>query len=88
MPPTNDPESGLLPTPTADDANNGTRESGTFRSLTRSVMFPTPTARDYRSPNKDDRFADQLPNVVNGRLNPEWVEWLQGFPVGWTDLKR
>jgi len=22
-----------------------------------------------------------------GSLNPEWVEWLMGYPVGWTDLK-
>jgi len=22
-----------------------------------------------------------------GKLNPEWVEWLMGFPTGWTDLK-
>ena len=21
------------------------------------------------------------------RLNPEWVEWLMGWPIGWTDLK-
>ena len=21
----------------------------------------------------------------NGLLNPEWVEWLMGFPIGWTD---
>lgn len=20
-----------------------------------------------------------------GWLNPEWVEWLMGFPIGWTD---
>jgi hypothetical protein len=20
-------------------------------------------------------------------LNPEWVEWLMGFPIGWTDLE-
>lgn len=30
-----------------------------------------------------------LPNVVekqgsNGQLNPTWVEWLMGFPLGWT----
>lgn len=39
---------------------------------------------------------DQLPNAVQmaegkairGTLNPEWVEWLMGFPIGWTDLKR
>jgi hypothetical protein len=22
-----------------------------------------------------------------GGLNPEWVEWLMGFPIGWSDLK-
>jgi hypothetical protein len=22
-----------------------------------------------------------------GRLNPQWVEWLMGYPVGWTDLE-
>jgi len=37
----------------------------------------------------------QLPNAVmmqegkqiSGSLNPEWVEWLMGYPEGWTDLK-
>ena len=23
----------------------------------------------------------------NGSLNPQWVEWLMGYPVGWTDLQ-
>jgi hypothetical protein len=23
---------------------------------------------------------------VSGKLNPTWVEWLMGFPLGWTDL--
>ncbi|MFP7276070.1 hypothetical protein SFC17_14190 [Bacillus paralicheniformis] len=22
-----------------------------------------------------------------GQLNPTWVEWLMGFPIGWTELK-
>jgi hypothetical protein len=22
-----------------------------------------------------------------GKLNPAWVEWLMGFPLGWTDLE-
>ena len=22
-----------------------------------------------------------------GKLNPRWVEWLMGFPPGWTDLE-
>jgi hypothetical protein len=23
---------------------------------------------------------------LNGALNPEWVEWLMGYPIGWTAL--
>jgi hypothetical protein len=26
------------------------------------------------------------PEELNGTLNPEWVEWLMGWPRGWTDL--
>jgi hypothetical protein len=26
------------------------------------------------------------PEELNGALNPTWVEWLMGFPLGWTDL--
>jgi len=22
-----------------------------------------------------------------GQLNPDWVEWLMGYPIGWTDLE-
>ena len=25
--------------------------------------------------------------TVSGQLNPTWVEWLMGFPLGWTDLE-
>jgi hypothetical protein len=24
---------------------------------------------------------------TGGQLNPMWVEWLMGYPKGWTDLK-
>ena len=24
---------------------------------------------------------------IGGALNPLWVEWLMGWPIGWTDLK-
>jgi len=26
-------------------------------------------------------------DVVGGPLNPTWVEWLMGWPLGWTDLE-
>ena len=28
-----------------------------------------------------------LADQVCGKLNPTWVEWLMGWPLGWTDLK-
>ena len=33
----------------------------------------------------EERKAMQAGN--GGRLNPMWVEWLMGFPPGWTDLE-
>lgn len=56
-----------------------------------AAMFPTPTARDFKSPDKNpdsNRFSQktELNSVVGGQLNPTWVEWLMGFPIGWTDL--
>jgi hypothetical protein len=34
---------------------------------------------------REERKAMQAGN--GGKLNPTWVEWLMGFPTGWTDLK-
>lgn len=38
-----------------------------------------------------DRSNDRLDHAVmasdGGQLNPMWVEWLMGWPTGWTDLK-
>jgi len=56
-------------------------------------LLPTPVRRDYRSPGKSrlertgSKAGDCLPQVVGGRLMPEWVELIMGWPLGWTDLK-
>jgi hypothetical protein len=79
----------------------GKRPSGhkeSFNLQTAAKMWPTPTTRDHKGANSDEHLAkargyhDQLPNAVkmeghsSGSLNPAWVEWLMGFPAGWTNL--
>jgi hypothetical protein len=27
------------------------------------------------------------PEAIGGQMNPQWVEWLMGFPLEWTDLE-
>jgi hypothetical protein len=57
-------------------------------------MYPTPAARDYKGMSGKGRQErkgnpkDTLPNPVGGSLNPQWVEWLMGYPVGYTDLNN
>lgn len=30
---------------------------------------------------------EEGPDAPRGQLNPDWVEWLMGWPVGWTSLE-
>ena len=62
-------------------------------------LWPTPTATMFKGSSpaaltrKDgqDRSNDRLDHAVmasdGGQLNPTWVEWLMGFPIGHTDLQ-
>ena len=53
------------------------------------TMFPTPNARDWRSGKgrQENGHTPQLAEVIGGQLNPDWVEWLMGWPIGWTGLE-
>ena len=64
-------------------------------------MWPTPTRREYKGGRKLETFkakgrnaTNSLSDAVNeelgrtGALNPNWVEWLMGYPPGWTELNR
>jgi hypothetical protein len=67
------------PTPTARDCKGASSYRNTLRKLSEGLQA----------------HAKQLPNAVmlsmgrdiGGQLNPMWVEWLMGWPLGWTDLK-
>ena len=65
-------------------------------------LWPTPAASEARQgyPNRQgdkEGTQESLSTVVidgqggrdaiSGQLNPTWVEWLMGFPLGWTDLE-
>ena len=52
--------------------------------------WPTPTAhnaKETNAPSEALRNEPTLASRVGGKLNPTWVEWLMGWPLGWTDLK-
>lgn len=72
-------------------------ETPTLQGMARKGQWPTPTSRDWK-----DGTAESCKNVsVNGllgraihdedqprgSLNPIFVEWLMGFPLGFTDLE-
>jgi hypothetical protein len=51
--------------------------------------FSTPNTRDWKDTGttQGNRKSPNLGTQVGGHLNPTWVEWLMGWPLGWTDLK-
>ena len=68
------------PTPCATDANGSGGSGGTDRDRldyavergrTKTATYPTPRCKD----------------MCGARLNPDWVEWLMAWPVGWTDTE-
>lgn len=86
------------PTPTASLGTKGgrvtprkSREGGTLIEAVSQRAYATPMARDWRSGKVSEetmaRNSRPLSEQVGGSLNPTWVEWLMGWPLGWTDLK-
>ena len=54
-------------------------------------LVPTPTARDHKDTGVNTNYEKakkkgRLAGHAGGSLNPTWVEWLMGYPIGWTDL--
>jgi len=76
------------------------KEGGTLiEALSARTNWPTPRAQNaeprnfnvWRRPdgepqNLENAVAKRDPGAIGGSLNPTWVEWLMGFPLGWTAL--
>ena len=68
------------------------------RGATKSKDYTWPTPRtkgmcggtgswELLKKNTTIEEARQMGAGNGGKLNPMWVEWLMGWPLGWTDLK-
>jgi hypothetical protein len=65
-------------TPTVDDSKNVNPKPNRHGSLVAQV-----NEAEKSSPATSETGAAGN----GGKLNPTWVEWLMGFPPGWTDLE-
>lgn len=75
------------------------REGGTLIEAVSSRMWPTPCASASKGSSPaaltrktgKSRANDRIDHAVmasdGGQLNPEWVEWLMGWPIGHTALE-
>lgn len=59
------------PTPRVNSLCGGTGSWDKVQSLRRGGHITPEEAREMTS--------------THGQLNPDWTEWLMGWPVGWTD---
>jgi hypothetical protein len=61
--------------------------------------LPTPSSRDYKGANVNNPYdcldslievgatKNQTGQKTGLKLQPAFVEWMMGYPIGWTDLK-
>lgn len=93
----------LLATPLVSDGKRGGTGSGHWQrrsaegkaclcplpTAARLGLLPTPTVKgNHNRAGLTDRSGDGLATVIGGPLSPRFVEWLMGFPDGWTDCEH
>jgi len=84
----------LWPTPTSRDYKDGSAAAcrnvpvnGLLgRAVHQDRLLTTPTASDAVGTHGGGN-SRSLRTDAGGQLNPTWVEWLMGFPIGFTELK-
>jgi hypothetical protein len=83
-----------IPTPKSEDGqcSGGHRDKDDtlYGMICRPKRIPTPTTQDASNngpASQQERNTKPLNAEVGGPLNPDWVEWLMGWPIGWTDSK-
>ena len=87
----------MFPTPRVCSGlrSSGSNRSEIYDAMDRNGLLPTPRS----SPNENRQtkptpsqlagtHGKSLAAEIGGALNPAFVEWLMGYPDGWTDLER
>lgn len=85
-----------------DKLKSSQQQEGSMHSVNLSQavkMWPTPVSTMHKGSSHAsltgksgaDRSNDRLDHAVmasdGGQLNPDWVEWLMGWPIGWTSME-
>ena len=69
----------LWPTPVSWDAKDG--------MTCNPIITATGSIRHRNKQGGQSRASlSSIAKLDGGQLNPAWVEWLMGFPIGWTEL--
>ena len=75
----------------AEEARAGRSEPGNLRDcVSNKHNWPTPMGGvgDKSHGQISGNFRDGMEKAgVKGQLNPDWVEWLMGWPIHWTSLE-
>jgi len=86
----------MIPTPTCSDAFSGCKRRSDYFEQKQS--YPTPGTTGMSNGTGNCEKANKLHEAGQiseeerrsmragngGQLNPDWVEWLMGWPIGWT----
>ena len=68
----------------------GAKLNDVVHKIQNEKMYPTPTIQDSNnngSPSQMKRKTKPLNAVVGGKLNPNFVEFLMGYPLNYTQIE-
>lgn len=92
----------MFPTPTVNMAKNAVTESQLKRKtidlINYVAMYPTPCIHGVSGGSGNVRKIKAIQHLTleeklsmqagnGGKINPEWVEWLMGWVIGWTTVR-
>jgi DNA (cytosine-5)-methyltransferase 1 len=76
---------GAWPTPTSrDHKDGGFCENVPVNALLGRAVWPTPHSNCHTGVGEHGEGGDNLQTAAGGSLNPDWVETLMGYPIGYT----